>query len=94
MLLEELLFCVVFIVLPLLGMIGAGVKKALNDLNRKRADKERVTGKEERLSEAIRCFKGIGAEKQLGGETVYLPINHLLINFIKRKIRTHPRAGP
>ena len=35
MLLEELLFCVVFIVLPLLGMIGAGVKKALNELNRK-----------------------------------------------------------
>ena len=97
MLLEELLFCVVFIVLPLVGMVGAGIKKVLKALNREWEEQEEKAAKEARkqVRKEVRgvslrmFFKGVSGEKDLKGADI-----HLVPLTIKHKIRTHQRAGP
>ena len=89
MLLEELLFCVVFIVLPLVGMVGIGIKRALNGLNREGEELKESAIKEEGRLRLKMLFKGVRGEKQLKGEVTYLqPL------IVQHKIRTHQRAGP
>lgn len=97
MLLEELLFCVVFIVLPLVGMVGAGIKKALKALNREWEEQEEKAAKEARkqIRKEVRglslkmFFKEVRGEKSLNGERV-----HLEPLILHHQIRTHQRAGP
>lgn len=100
MLLEELLFCAVFIVLPLVGMVGAVIKKALKDERSFRAldfndfnDFNGLSALNKRKAQEkphfTMSYRGGGAEKQIGEGQDHLPI-HLL----QHKIRTHPRAGP
>ena len=97
MLLEEWLFCVVFIILPLVGMVGAGIKKALKALNREWEEQEEKAAKE--AGKQVRkegrgiplkmFFKGVRGEKNLKEEGI-----HLGILTLQRNIRTHQRAGP
>lgn len=89
MLLEELLFCVVFIVLPLVGMAGVGIKKALSGLNREREMLNGQAIKEEKRLYFKPFFNGVSSEKTLNGDSV-----HLEPLILHHQIRTHQRAGP
>lgn len=96
MLLEELLFCAVFIVLPLVGMAGAVVKKVLKDQSFRALDFNELNGlsalnkrKAQEKPHFMAFYRGGNSEKQIGEGQDHLPI-HLS----QHKIRTHPRAGP
>lgn len=88
--LVELLFCVVFFVLPVLGMFAAVIRRVVKEgrlLNKEHEEVKRIRAKRAFRPPVFECPRIM--EYQLVESQIQIPLHLTRI-----KERTHQRAGP